>query len=202
MDLKEINKRIRSIRGRSATLSADIHSVAVGIMEHAAAHGDVSKAGDLVEAIAVKVEREALIAWFKAFSPVIINTTTFKATQAKPNSPSFKPYDVAGAKANPYFNDGVKDVQKRLMGASDVFGALYGKLAQMEEANKEGRYVGDYTADRSAMLRAIQASGINDIDELREQTKNLKDAALAAAKREQAQVAIAQASTLKEELAA
>ena len=200
LTLKQIDANIKAIR--QSKLHEEIHATGVAILEHAAAHGDVSRAGDLVAAIHVKVVREALIAWFKAFSPIVVNTTTFQAKQAKASSPSFKPYDVAGAKANPYFDDSVKDVQKRLMGASDVFGAFYGKLKQMEEAHKEGRYVGDYAADRAAMLRAIQASGVDDIEALREQTKNLKDAALAAAKREQAQVAIAQAKTLKEELAA
>lgn len=199
LTLKQIDANIKAIR--QSKLHEKIHATGVAILEHGAVHGDISRAGDLVGAIHVKVVRQALIAWFKAYSPVTVNPDTFQAKQTRSNSPSFKPYDVEGAKANPYYVMSTQDTV-RFMGAADVFGPMYAKLKLMEEAHKQGRYVGDFSADRAALLRAIQASKVTDMDALREQTKNLKDAALAAAKREQAQVAIAQAKTLKEELAA
>jgi hypothetical protein len=177
MEIKEIKRRMKSVHGREETLSADIHTLAVGILVHAAEHGDVSKAGELVAGFKTKTLRESLIVWFKTYSPILINTTTFHATQAKPNMASFKPYDVEGGTANPYYEQSSASNAAQLVGPADILGAMYAKLNLMEKANEEGRFVGDYAATRSALLRAIQASNVTDIEELREQTKNLKQAA-------------------------
>lgn len=191
MTPKQMKTRMGQLHKRDGNLAPDIHELAVHVLSHAAEHGDVTLAGRLVEGFTTRVVRDALIAWFKSYSPIIINTTTFQATQAKANMASFKPYDVAGAKANPYYLDSAKDVTAKLVGPSDILGVLYSKLNQLETANKEGRFVGDFNATKSALLRAIQASGVVDIEAVREQTKNLKDAANAAAKKAEAKEAIA-----------
>jgi hypothetical protein len=177
MEIKEIKRRMKSAHGREGTLSADIHTLAVGILIHASIHGDVKEAGNLVAGFKTKTLRESLIVWFKTYSPILINTTTFHATQAKPNMASFKQYDVEGGTANPYYEQSSKDNAAQLVGPADILGAMYAKLTLMDKANEEGRFVGDYSGTRSALLRAIQASNVTDIEELREQTKNLKDAA-------------------------
>jgi hypothetical protein len=180
MEIKEIKRRMKSVHGREETLSADIHTLAVGILIHASVHGDVKAAGELVAGFKTKTLRESLIVWFKTYSPILVNTMTFHATQAKPNMASFKPYDVEGGTANPYYEQSSKDNAAQLVGPADILGAMYAKLKLLETANEEGRFVGDYSATRSALLRAIQASGVTDIAEVREQTKNLKAAQEAA----------------------
>ena len=47
MDIKQLNSKIKLIRTNGAKLDALIQEVAIGCIEHAAAHGDVRPANQL-----------------------------------------------------------------------------------------------------------------------------------------------------------
>lgn len=51
LTIKKINTKIRSIKGRNATLRSDIQTVMLNLAGHAYEHGDVSSASKLLDAV-------------------------------------------------------------------------------------------------------------------------------------------------------
>lgn len=72
MDKIIILKRIGAIGKASAKLTKDIQSVAVACALHAVAHGDVTLADQLVDAVGKSVRRASLRAWFEKQAPMYL----------------------------------------------------------------------------------------------------------------------------------
>ena len=72
MDKTIILKRIGAIGKASAKLTQDIQSVAVACALHAVAHGDVTLADQLVDAVGKAVRRASLRAWFEKQAPMYL----------------------------------------------------------------------------------------------------------------------------------
>jgi hypothetical protein len=79
MDKAQILKSIGSIGRASAKLTKDIQTTAVGCIEHAVKHGDVTLADQLVDALGKGLRRASLRAWFETNGPMFIakGKTTF-----------------------------------------------------------------------------------------------------------------------------
>ena len=103
MDLRTIDKNIKSITTSAVKLNTLIHATAVAIIAHAAAHGDCTRALKLVQAMPKSHRRGLLINWFGQYSPIGMNVTGGKVGLHKPESKLFRPFDVEGAKANPFY---------------------------------------------------------------------------------------------------
>ena len=63
----EITKAIASIQKRGSTLQADIHVAAVSTLAHVEAHGDITLANRLLDALPGMARKNALADWFVAF---------------------------------------------------------------------------------------------------------------------------------------
>lgn len=74
MDIKQLNSKIKLIRTNGAKLDALIQEVAVGCIEHAAAHGDVRPANQLWEAMPNGARRNALGMYLVQYGAIRINT--------------------------------------------------------------------------------------------------------------------------------
>jgi hypothetical protein len=72
MDKTIILKRIGAIGKASAKLTKDIQSVAVACALHAIAHGDVTLADQLVDAVGKSLRRASLRAWFEKQAPMYL----------------------------------------------------------------------------------------------------------------------------------
>jgi hypothetical protein len=72
MDKTIILKRIGAIGKASAKLTQDIQSVAVACALHAVAHGDVTLADQLVDAVGKSLRRASLRAWFEKQAPMYL----------------------------------------------------------------------------------------------------------------------------------
>jgi hypothetical protein len=72
MDKTIILKRIGAIGKASAKLTKDIQSVAVACALHAVAHGDVTLADQLVDAVGKSLRRASLRAWFEKQAPMYL----------------------------------------------------------------------------------------------------------------------------------
>lgn len=72
MDKTFILKRIGAIGKASAKLTKDIQSVAVACAMHAVAHGDVTLADQLVDALGKGLRRASLRAWFEKQAPMYL----------------------------------------------------------------------------------------------------------------------------------
>jgi hypothetical protein len=73
LTLKQINARIQSIGKSAQKLRDDIQEVAVSIIGHAFAHGDVTPAATLVKACGKSVDRQALVSYFEDMGCMIWN---------------------------------------------------------------------------------------------------------------------------------
>ena len=74
MDIKQLNSKIKLIRTNGAKLDALIQEVAVGCIEHAAAHGDVRPANQLWDAMPNGSRRNALGMYLCQYGAIRVNT--------------------------------------------------------------------------------------------------------------------------------
>ena len=74
MDIKQLNSKIKLIRANGAKLDALIQDVAIGCIEHAAAHGDVRPANQLWEAMPNGSRRNALGMYLCQYGAIRVNT--------------------------------------------------------------------------------------------------------------------------------
>ena len=72
MEKAQVLKNIGSIGRASAKLTKDIQTTAVGCVEHAVNHGDVTLADQLVEALGKGLRKASLRAWFEKNAPMFI----------------------------------------------------------------------------------------------------------------------------------
>ena len=72
MDKAQILKTIGSIGRASTKLTRDIQTCAVGCVEHAVKHGDVTLADQLVDALGKGMRKASLRAWFETNGPMFI----------------------------------------------------------------------------------------------------------------------------------
>jgi hypothetical protein len=102
---KEVcNRNIKRINKVGKELDTLIHETAVSSLYHAEndGNGDFSLCGALVEAMPRSARKKALIYWFTQFGPLVYNEKEKKFTKDK--KPTAKPYNVAGAEANPFYD--------------------------------------------------------------------------------------------------
>jgi len=108
MSTKIIDKKISSFITNQGKLKALGHEIALMIFDHAYEHSDCTRAIKLCKAMPNSWQPQ-LVAWFKAFSPVIVVvkndkcelSAAFKAATA-PNKPSF--WDRVAASETPFFD--------------------------------------------------------------------------------------------------
>jgi hypothetical protein len=72
MEKAQVLKNIGSIGRASAKLTKDIQATAVGCVEHAVNHGDVTLADQLVDALGKGLRKASLRAWFEKNAPMFI----------------------------------------------------------------------------------------------------------------------------------
>lgn len=95
MKKSAIMKGIASLKGRTNTITKNIQTLGVAVIQHRGEHGDCTLATKLYNAVSSGVRKEALKAWLRAFGAMKFDT---KANQFK--TIKTKEVDVAGAKAN------------------------------------------------------------------------------------------------------
>lgn len=91
-DTKKLSASIGSIRSSGQKLDARIHATAHALMARALSHKDCSLVGGLIDAMPKSARRKALIAWFTAFSNVVILTDKAGKVTAKMHSPGTKSF--------------------------------------------------------------------------------------------------------------
>lgn len=72
MEKAQVLKNIGLIGRKSASLTKDIQITAVGCVEHAVKHGDVTLADQLVDALGKGLRKASLRAWFEKNAPMFI----------------------------------------------------------------------------------------------------------------------------------
>lgn len=123
---KTLDGRIDNVIKRSKDLGADIHGVAVECLQHAEQHGDPRKLDRLVKGLHASCRPVALMEWAKKFSPITWNGDGDVGI-IKADAKTFKPFDIDGANAEPYWTP-AEVIKKPL-----TLEALKAMIAQMDK---------------------------------------------------------------------
>jgi hypothetical protein len=136
MDIKTINKKIKSIAKRGKSLDKDIHETGVAIMQHAMAHHDYSAANRLVAALPKSGRTKAFIKWFSDHTPYNWNDTDKVFTLPK-NKDKRRQFLISEAEAVPFWEYTVE----KEPGEIDVDKMLANLFKRVETAKEQGREV-------------------------------------------------------------
>ena len=136
MDIKTIDKKIKSIKTRGKNIDKDIHETGVAIMRHAMAHGDYTRANRLVDVLPKSGRTKAFIKWFSDHTPYKWNEQekTFKLPKNKDNRRVFL---IDEAEKVPFWEYTVE----KEPGEIDVDKMLAALFKRVEKAEGEGREV-------------------------------------------------------------
>ncbi len=178
LDKAGIIKSIASLSKRAKKLGEDFHLTAVSALAHAEQHGDATLCGRVVAAMGMVSRRQDMITWFAMYGPIKIvhnkKEDIFEASFFKKDDVRYRPFNVAGATSNPFWEK-IED-RPNPMGFGDLVGAFYQRKAAAKKAHEEGRYVGNYDEDMRIMDRVEKAFGVDadDLNVVKEETKRLK----------------------------
>lgn len=118
MTLKNIDAKIATFATAAANVNALCHEIGMDVLRWAApkdrggeGHGDCTRAQKLVMAMPASFRRSMLIAWFKAFSPILVKDDPKWAskmhkpflTDGKTPNSLFVDFDLDGAEATPFW---------------------------------------------------------------------------------------------------
>lgn len=102
--LKQIDANIVLVRTNSTALNELIQTTALDILAHAKEHKDCSRAQHLVNAMPRSFRRSILIEWFATFSPIVVkDSDDWNSKMHKPDSKLYRPFDISGAAAKPWY---------------------------------------------------------------------------------------------------
>lgn len=136
MDIKQINKKIKSIKTRGKSLDKDIHETGVAIMKHAEKHHDYSAANRLVDALPKSGRTKAFIKWFSDHTPYNWNDTDKVFTLPK-NKDKRRAFLIDEANAVPFWEYTVE----KEPGEIDVDKLLASLFKRVKTAKEQGREV-------------------------------------------------------------
>lgn len=101
--LKVIDRNIALVRTSGNAFNALVQSTIIAVLLHAQATGDCTRALALVNAMPKSTKRGAVINTFADFSPIGMNLSKGNVGFHKEGSKLYKPFDIKGAIANPWF---------------------------------------------------------------------------------------------------
>ena len=153
MDIKQLNSKIKLIRTNGAKLDALIQEVAVGCIEHAAAHGDVRPANQLWEAMPNGSRRNALGMYLCQYGAIRVNTGKDKEQARFKYKKDFET-DVAAARAVMWY--GFKP-EKDLAEEFNLSGKLQSLLKAYTKALSDGQAI-KATPDEIQVLESLAAA--------------------------------------------
>jgi hypothetical protein len=149
---KQILGYIKTIGVQSTKLQARIHEVACMCLAHAEQHGDATLAQALYNELPNGQRREAVLEWIHLYSPVRIRQKGEKVGILKDTNKDYRPFDMEGAEANPYWTQDERSMFKLDAATLDfdtiVRAALIGKIKKIDQAiEKDADPDNPYTLD-------------------------------------------------------
>ena len=133
---KLIGASIRSIATTGKKLDARIHAAACALLSRSDAHRDCSLVSSLINAMPKSARRKALIAWFHAFSNVLIQVNkdgTVKAIMRGPKAAGYiADVDHAAAFNRPFWTAEEADTKPEAF-TTERFAAAVARLIKQAE---------------------------------------------------------------------
>ncbi len=153
MDIKQLNSKIKLIRTNGAKLDALIQEVAIGCIEHAAAHGDVRPANQLWDAMPNGARRNALGMYLCQYGSIRINTGKDK-DQARFKFKKDFETDITAASAVMWYSF---KPEKDLAEEFNLSGKLQGLLKAYTKAVSDGQTI-KASPDEIQVLKSLAAA--------------------------------------------
>ncbi len=153
MDIKQLNSKIKLIRTNGAKLDALIQEVALGCIEHAAAHGDVRPANQLWDAMPNGSRRNALGMYLCQYGAVRVNTGKDKEQARFKFKKEFET-DVTAARAVMWYSF---KPEKDLVEEFNLSGKLQGLLKAYTKAVSDGQTI-KASPDEIQLLKSLAAA--------------------------------------------
>lgn len=153
MDIKQLNSKIKLIRTNGAKLDALIQEVAVGCIEHAAAHGDVRPANQLWEAMPNGSRRNALGMYLCQYGAIRVNTGKDKEQARFKFQKDFET-DIAAARAVMWH---IFKPEKDLVEEFNLSGKLQSLLKAYNKALSDGQAI-KASPDEIQVLKSLAAA--------------------------------------------
>lgn len=171
-----MGQRFRKITSDYGKINQYVHETAMLIIGHAKEHGDCSTAQGLINAMPQSARKLALLTWFTSYTPIVVkDDAKWESKMHKPESKMYKPFDLEGAEANPWFTlADAMGAEKPPVDYSGMLAWLEAQAKQWEKKAEDATKV-DPSAHNSALalaaqLRAIKlpalASAANDDSQL------------------------------------
>ncbi len=153
MDIKQLNSKIKLIRTNGAKLDALIQEVAIGCIEHAAAHGDVRPANQLWDAMPNGSRLNALGMYLCQYGAIRINTGKDK-DQARFKFKKDFETDITAASAVMWYSF---KPEKDLAEEFNLSGKLQGLLKAYTKAVSDGQTI-KASPDEIQVLKSLAAA--------------------------------------------
>lgn len=156
-----MGQRFRKITCDYGKIDQYIHETAMMIIGHAKDHGDCSTAQGLINSMPQSARKLALINWFKKFTPIVVkDDANWESKMHKPESKMYKPFDIEGAEATPWFTlaDGM-GAEKPAVDYSGMLAWLEAQAKQWEKKAEDATKV-DPSAHNTALALAAQLRAI------------------------------------------
>jgi hypothetical protein len=152
MDKAQILKTIGSIGKAATKLTKDIQTCAVGCVEHAVKHGDVTLADQLVDALGKGMRKASLRAWFETNGPMFIAKGKDKFSFDKDRRGQWDGFREAELLAKPWEE---AKPEEKVVSVFDVSEAFDKFMKRVESMAKDGEV---QVRNRELMDMLIQAS--------------------------------------------
>ena len=153
MDSKQLSSKIKLIKTNGAKLDALIQEVAIGCIEHAAAHGDVRPANQLWDAMPNGSRRNALGMYLCQYGAMRVNTGKDKEQSRFKFQKDFET-DVTAASAMMWYSF---KPEKDLAEEFNLHGKLQGLLKAYNKALSDGQSI-KATPDEIQLLKSLAAA--------------------------------------------
>lgn len=172
-----LEQRVDAAIIADGSMDTQVHTLAVECLAHAAEHGDFSlfakligdchTKGGVTFGRGVRSRRLALIEWASAFSPIRLNGDGLIGTLAE-NAKGFKPYNVEGAEAMPFYDMPTEKRRRETHAPFDV-AVIMGRIGSFGKAIDKAVENGSLNDNEEALRQladSVQAFAIQKAAEL------------------------------------
>lgn len=129
--LKAIDKAIASFTTNAGKLNRQCHTIAMGIMHHAFATGDCTRALALAKAMPASMRRTMLIAWFVKYSPITVKLGDEEKVGLNKGKNAAK-FDLEGADGEPFYELAEKQPEEKNFDLATLIKMVEGLTKRIE----------------------------------------------------------------------
>lgn len=156
MSLKIIDRNLRTITTAANKVNVLIHDTAMLVANHAAEHGDCTRALALVKAMPASFRRTMLVAWFDKYTPIRVIEKNDKVGILKSTAKGYVPFNLEAAAADPWFAMAEATPEKQPLTFEQIVALVQKMGKRIEKDVSEGKV---NEADAASALAVAEKLG-------------------------------------------